>query len=120
MQYLKKVYKLIQKWPIPSNITEVCTSLRFTNYYCRFIKKYAQVAKPLYKLISSENAARKQNSIKWSKNAKKSLTNLKSCALVHQFWPMQILENHSSYIQLQVFLALELSYTKERWSLKGY
>ena len=49
----------IQKWPIPTNITEVCSFLGFTNYYHRFIKKYAVVAKPLYKLISGENAAGK-------------------------------------------------------------
>ena len=51
----KKV-ETIQKWPIPANITEVCSFLRFTNYYCRFIRKYVQVDKPLYKLISGENA----------------------------------------------------------------
>ena len=54
----KKV-EVIQKWPIPTNVTEVHSSLGFTNYYCRFIVKYAQVARPLYKFISCENAARK-------------------------------------------------------------
>ena len=54
----KKV-EAIQKWPIPTNVTEVCNFLQFTNYYCRFFKKYAQVAKPLYKFISGEYAARK-------------------------------------------------------------
>ena len=42
----KKV-KAIRKWPVPTNVTEVCSFFGFTNYYCRFIKKYAQVAKPL-------------------------------------------------------------------------
>ena len=60
----KKV-EAIQKWPILTNVTEVHSFLGFTNYYHRFIKKYAQVAKPLYKLISGENVARKQHSIKW-------------------------------------------------------
>ena len=59
MQTDPKKVEAIQKWPIPTNITEVCSFLGFTNYYCRFIKKYAQVAKPLYKLISGENVARK-------------------------------------------------------------
>ena len=54
----KKV-KAICKWPVPTNVTEVRSFLGFTNYYWRFIKKYAQVAKPLYKLISGENASRK-------------------------------------------------------------
>ena len=47
------------KWPIPTNVTEVRSFLGFTNYYQWFIRKYAQVAKPLYKLISGENASRK-------------------------------------------------------------
>ena len=54
----KKV-EAIWKWTIPTNITEVCSFLGFTNHYHIFIKKYAQVANPLYKLISGENATRK-------------------------------------------------------------
>ena len=59
----------ICKWPIPTNVTEVRSFLGFTNYYQWFIRKYAQVAKPLYKLILGENASRKCNPIKvgtWS------------------------------------------------------
>ena len=48
-----------------------------TNYYCRFIKKCAQVAKPLYKLISCENAVRKQNSIKWDQECQEAFDKLK-------------------------------------------
>ena len=45
---------------------KVGSFLGFINYYCRFIRKYAQIGQtPIYKLISGENAARKQNSIKW-------------------------------------------------------
>ena len=54
----KKV-EAIQKWPIPINVTKVHSFLGFTNYDHKFIKKYAQVAKPLYKLMSGKNAARK-------------------------------------------------------------
>ena len=60
----KKV-EAIQKWPIPTNVTKVHSFLGFTNYYHGFIKKNTQVAKPLHKLISGENAARIQNLIKW-------------------------------------------------------
>ena len=51
------------KWPITINVTEVRSFLGFTNYYWWFIKECAQVAKPLYKLISGENASRKCSSI---------------------------------------------------------
>ena len=61
---LKKV-EAICKWPVPTMVTEMRSFLGFTNYYQRFIKIYAQVVKPLYKLILGENASRKQNSIKW-------------------------------------------------------
>ena len=49
----KKV-EAIHKWPVPTNMTEVRNFLEFKNYYQSFIKKYGQVAKPLYKLISGE------------------------------------------------------------------
>ena len=55
----------ICKWPAPTNMMEVRSFLGFTNYCQQFIKKYAQVAKPLYKLILGENASRKHNPIKW-------------------------------------------------------
>ena len=72
----KKV-EAIWKWPIPTNVMEVCSFLGFINYYCRFIKKYAQVAKPLYKLISGENATRKQNLIKWDLECQEAFDKLK-------------------------------------------
>ena len=41
----------IHKRPVPTNMTEARSFLGFRNYYWRFIKKYAQVVKPLYKVI---------------------------------------------------------------------
>ena len=49
----------IHKQPVATNVMEVRRFLGFTNYYQQFIKKYAQVVKPLYKLILEENASRK-------------------------------------------------------------
>ena len=54
----KKV-EAIRKCPAPTNVMEVRSFLGFTNYYQQLIKKYAQVAKPLNKLILGENASRK-------------------------------------------------------------
>ena len=78
----KKV-KAICKWPVPTNVTEVHSFLGFTNYYHRFIKKYAQVVKPLYKLISGENAAKKQNSIKWDSECQEAFDKLKRVMYHH-------------------------------------
>ena len=62
---------------MPTNVTEVRSFLGFTNYYLRFIKKYVQVAKPLYKLILGENASKKWNSIKWDTECQKAFDKLK-------------------------------------------
>ena len=48
--------KVIWELPVPKTVTEVRSFLGSTNYYHWFICKYAQVALPLYKLISGENA----------------------------------------------------------------
>ena len=52
------------------------------------------------------------------KNVKKLLTNIKSCALVHQFWHMWISRNYLGFIQMQAFLALEHFYTRNKMVLK--
>ena len=40
----KKKLITIQEWPIPKTVTEVCSFWGFTNYYRKFIPKYAQIA----------------------------------------------------------------------------
>ena len=72
-----KKAEAICKWPVPTNVTEVRIFLGFTNYYCRFTKKYTQVAKPLYKLISGENASKKQTSISWNLECQEAFDKLK-------------------------------------------
>ena len=62
---LKKI-EAIQKWPIPTNITETHSFLGLCNYYQKFIKDYAKIAKPLYKLISGEKSKKKNNEIEWT------------------------------------------------------
>ena len=63
---------------MPTNVTEVRSFLGFTNYYQRFIKKYVQVAKPLYKLILGVNEkSKKQNSIRWDLECQESFDKLK-------------------------------------------
>ena len=61
-----KKIEAIQKWPIPTNITETQSFLGLCNYYRKFIKDYVKIMKPLYKLISGENSKKKSNEIEWT------------------------------------------------------
>ena len=72
----KKV-EAIKKWPIPVSVTDVRSFLGFTNHYRRFIKGYAQIAKPLYKLISGKNSKLKRKTIEWSLNCDLAFKELK-------------------------------------------
>ena len=42
----------IKEWPVPKTVTEVQSLLGFTNYYHKFIPKYAQIAQPINQLVS--------------------------------------------------------------------
>ena len=40
----------VKDWPTPSNLKEVRVFIRFTNFYRRFIKDFASIARPLHDL----------------------------------------------------------------------
>ena len=61
-------------------MTEVRSFLGFTNYY-QWFKKYAQIAKPLYKLILGENASRKCNPVKWDFKCQTAFDQLKELCI---------------------------------------
>ena len=67
----------IVNWPQLKNVTKVRSFLRFYNYYRKFIKGYAQIAKPLYQLIARNNAKRKTNEIEWTDHCKEAFLKLK-------------------------------------------
>ena len=54
-----KKIEAIVKWPVPETVHDVRSFLGFTNYYRKFVYKFAQKAKPLNKLISGDNAKKK-------------------------------------------------------------
>ena len=60
----KKV-EAIQNWPRPITVSDVRSYLGFTNYYRRFIHKNAQIAQPLNKLISGDNATKRKRKVEW-------------------------------------------------------
>ena len=68
----------ITNWSTPTNVMEVQSFLGFMGYYHRFIPKFVQVARPLHKLISGENAGKKKAAIKWDSGCQQAFDNLKT------------------------------------------
>ena len=72
----KKIAAILN-WPQPQNITQVRSFLGFCNYYRKFIGGYAQVARPLYQLLTGENAKKKTNEIEWTEQCEQAFNKLK-------------------------------------------
>ena len=68
----------IKNWPTPITVMKVRSFLRFMGYYHRFIPKLAQVARPLHKLMSGENAGKKKAAIKWNSRCQQAFNDLKA------------------------------------------
>ena len=58
-------------------VTQVQSFLGFCNYYWKFIRHYALVAKPLYQLVSGDNAKAKRKEVEWSKECEEAFLELK-------------------------------------------
>ena len=69
--------KAILDWPKPKTVTEVRSFTGFTNYYRRFIKGYAKVARPLHELTSGENGKKKHSKVQWTDRCQESFDSLK-------------------------------------------
>ena len=67
----------IKEWPVPRTVTEVQSFLGFTNYYCKFIQKYAHIAQPINQLVSGENANKKKTSVEWIAKCQQAFEQLK-------------------------------------------
>ena len=63
-----KKIQVIWDWPHLTNITETRSFLGLCNYYQKFIKDYAKIARPVYKLISGENSKGKKNEVEWDQD----------------------------------------------------
>ena len=68
----------IKNWPTPATVTEVRSFLRIMGYCHRFIPKFMQVAQPLHKLMSGENAGKKKVAIKWDSRCQQAFGDLKA------------------------------------------
>ena len=72
-----KKIAVIVNWPRPMTVTQVWSFLLFCHYYQKFIKHYAQVAKPLYQLVSWDNAKAKRKEVEWPKECEEAFLKLK-------------------------------------------
>jgi len=58
----KKIERVLS-WPEPKNVKDIRKFLGLTNYYRRFIKDFAQVARPMNMLMKKiRNSSGKRNS----------------------------------------------------------
>ena len=72
-----KKIEAIVKWPQPQTVTQMHSFLGFCNYYRKFIHRYAQIAKPLYKLISGDQTKTKQAKLFWDEKCEQASKALK-------------------------------------------
>ena len=71
-----KKIEAFKKWERPHKVNTVRRFLGFVNYYRKFIKDYSKIARPLYDLISGDNAKMKTNQVEWSNAAEKAFQTL--------------------------------------------
>ena len=68
-----KLKKLkVKSWPIPKNVTELRSFIGLCSYYRRFIKGFAEIARPLHKLTQKNEIFRWSD--EWSETLKNCLT----------------------------------------------
>ena len=83
----KKIEAILQ-WPVPITVTNVQSFLGLTNYYRRFLKGYAKIARPLTNLISGENADKKKALVVWTSECQEAFEQLKKlCMEAPWCWP---------------------------------
>ena len=72
-----KKIEAVKNWTIPKTVTDVRSFLGFTDHYQRFIRGYAEVAKPLNALVSGDNANRKKALVDWTDECQVAFERLK-------------------------------------------
>jgi len=55
----------IEDWPTPESVRDVQVLLGFTNFYRRFIRKYAKVTTPISDLLQKAEITRTSKQLKW-------------------------------------------------------
>ena len=90
----------ILKWPSCSTISEVRRFLNIAGYYRRFIRGFAKMASPLYKLL--EGSPRKGSPIFWTEDCESAMKHLKDALtsadlLIHPTpWRLFVIDTDAS------------------------
>ena len=71
-----KKIETVKTWKRPHNVHTVRKFLGFVNYYRKFIKDYSKIARPLYDLVSGDNAKKRTNPVEWSEAAEEAFQTL--------------------------------------------
>ena len=58
-----KKTEAVKNWTTPKTVTDVRSFLSFINHYCRFIRSYAKVVKPLNNLVAGNIANMKKTMV---------------------------------------------------------
>ena len=93
-----KKIEAVKNWTIPKTVTYVRSFLGFTNHYRRFIRGYANVAKPLNILVSGENANHKKAPIEWTEECQITFDKLKELSTST---PILVYADYKKPFQLQ-------------------
>ena len=76
-----KKIEAIKNWPVSKTVTELRSFLGFMNYYCKFIPKYVQIARPINQLVSGENANKKKALVDWTEECQIAFEHLKQLCI---------------------------------------
>ena len=113
----EKVQGVIE-WPVPRNMKDVQNFLGLANYYRRFVKDFAKIAKPLHEMM------RKENKWNWGERQQKAFEELKERFMIEPVLvtpdldkEMRVEANASDFATRGV---LSMKYEDERWRPVAY
>ena len=109
----------VQEITAPKTVTGVRKFIRLISHYQKFIKGFANIARPLNKLVLGENAKKKKEKIVWTDECQVAFDKLKEASVLPLYSHMLTTPSLSDSSLTQVSKVLELPCTKNKtmeWS----